>query len=110
MARHAAIALSNTCDYISEPPQSALLGPYYRPLLESLLECAEKQDPESSQLRENATFALTSLIHCNVPDTENVLIEFYKYILMKCMNIIEGVGGALAWRRLLCMMGAEWDW
>ena len=88
MAHHAALALSLICDYVSQPPNSQLLQPYYGSLLEKLFFSAEKTGSANNQLRENAAFALISLINCRTPETEGLLVEFYNFVIQKCQSTL----------------------
>ena len=91
VAHHAALALSLICDCIAQPPQSAFLQPYYELLLEKLFNCAEKTGTADNQLRENAAYALISVINCRTPDTEGLLVNFYNFVIQKCNSTLVGV-------------------
>ena len=90
IAQHAATALSSICDAIANTPSSMLMQPYYETLLHKLLSCAQRMDFASNQLRENAAFALMSLIACAVPGSEELLYSFYQFILRQCEDILVG--------------------
>lgn len=56
VAQHAAMGISSIADAVSQPPNSAILAPYYNTLLQKLVDCAEKTGAANNQLRENAAY------------------------------------------------------
>lgn len=88
MAHHAALALSLICDCVAEPPNSEVLQPYYNILLQKLFNSAEKTGSSNNQLRENAAFALISLINCRTPNTDSLLVDFYNFVIEKCQGTL----------------------
>lgn len=48
VAQHAAMGISSIADAVSQPPNSAILAPYYNTLLQKLVDCAEKTAPPTT--------------------------------------------------------------
>lgn len=90
VAQHAAMGISSIADAISQPPNSAILQPYYNALLQKLTDCAEKTGAANNQLRENAANGLISLIGCVVEGTEDTIIAFGNWIIQKCNQWLVG--------------------
>ena len=84
VASHCAFALSFIFDSVAGDPTNTFLQPYFLTLLQKILAVCERTGSANAQVRENASFALMSLISCHIPETDPMLIEFYNFVLQKC--------------------------
>lgn len=82
VSQHAALAISYICDFISKPGvQTNLLSSYYNDLLSKLMDCSQRDGAANNQLRENAAYALISLIACGAQDCEAMLVSFTQFVI-----------------------------
>ena len=92
VSQHAALSISSMCDFISqEGATTNLMSECYQTLLNKLTDCSQRNGVANGQLRENAAYALISLIACAAQDCEAMLVAYTGYVIQRFDECAVGI-------------------